>query len=269
MDTSTPIFQLYAKRKTAKEKLAFIYLRITYQTDVIDKSTGIFCEYRLWKPESGMIKSNQLLTQQLKDQVEMIKHKILGAFYILRQTAPEISLREIVAVALEGEKSKAYSVFTCFESVIEKMKASNGKGGASQANIQKHGVVLKHLRAFVSTEHRWNDMPFARINRTFVDGFLTYLKNECNCSHNTAMKQMGIFKKIYKIAVDNNWIKTNAFSGFRMGLKPVIRTILTEEEIREVAIKQISIKRIDFIRDMFIFSCFSGLAYIDFKNRKS
>src|SRR5262249_3228918 len=151
--------------------------------------------------------------------------------YILKQTAAEVSLAEIMSLALEEEKSKIFSVCTCFSSVIEKMKIAKGKDGSSPANIQKHEVVLNHLKQFSLTEYGWRDFSFSRINRTFIDGFINYLKNVAGCAHNTTMKHLGIFKKIYKIAVDNLWVKSNAFAGVRMGLKPVFRTILTEDEI--------------------------------------
>jgi integrase len=120
----------------------------------------------------------------------------------------------------------------------------------------------------VSSNHKWNDFPFSRINRSFIDGFIDYLKNEAACGHNTSMKHLAIFKKVYKIALDNQWIRYNAFSGLKMPIKIVDRAFLTEEEIKRIIDKRIDIQRLDLVKDLFIFACFTGLAYIDMKNLK-
>lgn len=266
MDSTTPSFFVYAKRKSSKEKLARIYIRIHYETETMERSTPIVCEYTQWNPSSTMINNDKHLSDQLKLHLEEIRHKIMGAYYILMKNSPEVSLAEIVAVALDDERAKMFSVFTCFNTVIEKLKSAKGREGASASNIQKHQVVLNHLKAYAFDEHRWRDFPFSRINRSFIDGFVAYLKNVALCGHNTAMKHLAIFKKIYKIADDNHWIKMNAFAGLKMGKRPVSRTILTEEEIDVIARKVLPVRRIEFVRDMFIFACFTGLAYIDLKN---
>ena len=147
------------------------------------------------------------------------------------------------------------------------MTKSKGNG-VSPSNIQKHQVCLRHLRNFASKEYGWKDFPFDRINRSFVDGFVDYLRTEADCAHNTSMKHLAIFKKVYRLALDNQWVKHNAFAGYKMRLKIVDRAYLSEEEIDRIREKVLSIKRLDLIKDLFVFACFTGLAYIDLKNLK-
>ena len=84
MDQSLPKFQVYAKRKNAKQKKAHIYLRITYKTDALDKSLGIECKFASWLSHTESIKNEPVLTHQLREKLMMIKQKILGDFYILK-----------------------------------------------------------------------------------------------------------------------------------------------------------------------------------------
>lgn len=53
-----------------------------------------------------------------------------------------------------------------------------------------------------------------------------------------------------------------------MTKKEVIREFLTEEELHTLISKDIQNTRIRQVRDIFIFSCFTGLAYIDAKRLK-
>jgi site-specific recombinase XerD len=53
-----------------------------------------------------------------------------------------------------------------------------------------------------------------------------------------------------------------------MKVKIVDRTYLNEKELQSLADLDISVERIARIRDFFLFSCYTGLAYIDLKNLK-
>ena len=71
---------------------------------------------------------------------------------------------------------------------------------------------------------------------------------------------------IFKIALDDNLIDKSPFSTIKYSLEKVTPTFLTEAEINKIWQKEISIKRIEQVRDIYIFNCMTGLAYIDCKN---
>ena len=61
-------------------------------------------------------------------------------------------------------------------------------------------------------------------------------------------------------------LKANPFANYKIRLKKVDRGYLSQEEVTAIAMKKFSTKRLEQVRDIFIFSCFCGLAYIDVKN---
>lgn len=64
----------------------------------------------------------------------------------------------------------------------------------------------------------------------------------------------------------NNWIDKNPFSNYKAKVREVDRVYLTEDEIQKILNKEFSTERLSLVRDIFLFSCFTGLAYIDVKN---
>jgi integrase len=74
------------------------------------------------------------------------------------------------------------------------------------------------------------------------------------------------FKRIVIIAKNNGWIKADPFANYKIRIKKVDRGYLQQREIEAIMAKKFSTKRLDQVRDIFIFSCFCGLAYIDVKN---
>ena len=77
---------------------------------------------------------------------------------------------------------------------------------------------------------------------------------------------MQFFKRIVIIARNNGWILTDPFANYKIRIAKVDRGYLTEQEIETIMQKEFGAKRLEQVRDIFVFSCFSGLAYIDVKN---
>jgi len=95
-----------------------------------------------------------------------------------------------------------------------------------------------------------------------------YFKKVRNCAHNTTVKYLKNFKKIVRIALDNDWMKKDPFATIRFKLKPVDAVYLTNEELDCLIHKEISIERLRQVRDVFVFCCFTGLAFCDVKSLK-
>jgi len=56
------------------------------------------------------------------------------------------------------------------------------------------------------------------------------------------------------------------FANYKIKKETVDRGYLTETELNKIFNKQMTNKRLEQVKDIFIFSCYIGLAYIDVKN---
>ncbi|HXB42711.1 MAG TPA: site-specific integrase, partial [Puia sp.] len=101
-----------------------------------------------------------------------------------------------------------------------------------------------------------------KLDHEFITEYEFWLKSARNCSHNTTMKYLANFKKVVLICVKNGWLQRDPFFGYKMTKKPVIREFLSEPELKLMAEKQFG-KRLQQVRDIFLFCCYSGLAYAD------
>ena len=135
----------------------------------------------------------------------------------------------------------------------------------SKATYQKYEVTRKHLANFIKEKYNLSDISFKEINYLFLTDFEVYLLTTCGCNANTTAKFMQFFKRIVIIAKNNGWIKADPFANYKIRLKKVDRGYLTQEEVEAIMTKQFSTKRLEQVRDIFVFSCFCGLAYIDVK----
>jgi len=74
------------------------------------------------------------------------------------------------------------------------------------------------------------------------------------------------FKKIIKICLDNDWLEKDPTTRYEGKMKEVERDFLTEEELNRIYLKRFSTERLNLVKDIFVFSCYTGLAYIDVKS---
>ena len=103
----------------------------------------------------------------------------------------------------------------------------------------------------------------------FIRDFEVYMMTIGNCGANTTAKFMQFFKRIILIARENNLLQSDPFATYKIRLKKVDRGYLTKDEVAKLIQKEYCSERLEQVRDLFVFACFCGLAYIDLKNLNS
>lgn len=259
--TTKPTFFVYPKRKSSATNDAVIYMRISFQFVNIEKSLGIKIPFDHWDAETRKISKLSIHQKKFELAYDECKEKIMGAFYLLSKNTTEPTLREIVDLAYAEEEKKGYSLFSVFTDFLLKMEKTTTLK-RQIPNLNKHKTCMRHLKAFVKHKYKVNDISFNRINRNFIDDFELFLKSDCNNAHNSCMKMLRIFRRIYMIAVNHRWTSHNAFIGKKMTYVDVDIEVLTDEELQEL-------KQFVFVKphhkrtkEMFLFCVYTGLAYV-------
>jgi hypothetical protein len=112
------------------------------------------------------------------------------------------------------------------------------------------------------------DKDIRVLDYEFISQYSFWLKTVRKCNHNSTVKYLANFKKIVLICVKNRWLPADPFSNFKMTKKTVERTALSELEMRKLELKKFETERLEIVRDIFVFSCYTGLAYVDVQKLK-
>lgn len=107
------------------------------------------------------------------------------------------------------------------------------------------------------------DMPIASVKYNVIREFHQYIMAEKDCTYNTSIKFLQFLKKITMRAIRSNWIKNDPFDGFKLTLKETDRPYLDDEELQRLVSKKFDFQRLEHVCDLFLFSCYTGLAYAD------
>ena len=164
--------------------------------------------------------------------------------------------------AFLGIGEKQWSLVELFEEHNNEMQRLIGKEFAP-LTYQRYQAGLKHIKTFCNVQYRNEAFQLSEVNHKFITAFEFYLKTTAKCQHDSAMKHVKALKKIIRIGLANDYIRRDPFANYQIKRKQKIREFLTKNEINILLEKQFSIERIEIVRDLFIFQCYTGLAYSD------
>ena len=263
MSLSLSILFYIKKSKADSQGKSNIYLRITADGKRAECSIYRKVKTNYWNPKSQRVLGNSADAKEINRQIDLIKNKI----YKLQQQFLNKDKR-YDAVDLRDaylDRGKALKMLLeIFQEHNDKVESLIGKDFAA-GTAERYRTCKKHVAAFIKQKYKKNDIPVQDVDHKFITGFEYYLKTTRKCAHNSAIKYITNLKKIIRIAHANNWIDKDPFLHWRGKLKIVDREFLTEEEIQNIIDIDFKMERLSQVRDIFIFCCFTGLAYADVK----
>ncbi|GAA4329288.1 hypothetical protein GCM10023149_33900 [Mucilaginibacter gynuensis] len=132
-----------------------------------------------------------------------------------------------------------------------------------KATVTKYKTIRSKVSAFIITKYKKPDILLEELDFTFISQFEKFLKIQEGIEHNTAMSYIKRLKRILSIAVNNKWIAHNPFLAFKCTTRKIARSHLSELELSVLTSKDFKIKRLEEVRDCFLFSCYTGYAFVD------
>ena len=240
-----------------------IYLRITVNGKRSELSIKRKVLLSRWNSEAGKVRGTTTDVRELNKYMDTIKVKI----YKIQETLyenQELVTADIIKNVYLGKGIHHNMLLEIFQNHNDKIERLVGKEFAP-GTIERYKTAKKHVSDYISLEYNLEDIPVKDVDHKFISGLEYYLKTERKCAHNTAIKYVTNFKKIIRIAFANDWIQKDPFANWKAKLKIVEREFLTEEDIQKMVEKELHTERLDQVKDIFLFSCFTGLAYADVK----
>ncbi|MDP2161661.1 MAG: site-specific integrase [Flavobacterium sp.] len=258
---------IYAKTSKANKNGQLpIYFRLTVNGERFEFSTKKFIEKSKWSAEQSKMKGNSDEARSLNNYLDLIKSKVFDIQMELLHKNEELSIENFKS-RLTGTHERERMIIPIYQSHNDKIKDLIGNGYA-YGTLERFKISLKHLQEFILWKYNVSDLSIHKIDYAFVTEFEFYLRSVKKCNNNTAVKYVRNFRKIIKICLDNDWLDKDPTTRYEGKMKEVERDFLTEEELLKIYNKKISSERLQLVRDIFIFSCYTGLAYIDVKGLK-
>jgi site-specific recombinase XerD len=266
---ATIINLFYLKRAKANAHgLVPIYHRTTINGKRLDKSTGKYIDPTKWSTEAGRMKGTSEEARTINSHLDTLISKNANIEKKLIAVDKDITA-EVFNNVLTGKSEKQRTLVPIFQNHNNQIKALVETGEYSQGTLERYKTSLSHTIEFMKWKFNITDINIKDIDLAFVTDYDFYLRTERSCGNNTTVKYIKNFKKIIQICIDNRWIAENPFTKYKGKIKEIERDFLTESEIETIYNKKFSCERLIQVRDIFVFCCFTGLAYIDVKQLTS
>ncbi len=263
MNSAVSILFYIKRAKINVDGVCPIYTRVTINSKRFEFSTNKFISPDKWSTEGAKVKGNSEDARSINNQLDIIKNQIMDAEKRLYKKEIQIN-SENLRNELFGIKERERLLIPIFTEHNRKIKELVGSEYAP-GTLERYETSLKHTKDFLQWKYRVSDIDIEKIDHAFITEYEFYLRTERKCANNTAVKYIKNFHKIINICLANGWLNKDPFANYKSKVKEVIREFLTEQEIQSLMEKEFVSERLELVRDIFVFSCFSGLAYIDVK----
>ena len=249
------------KPKTYSDGSIPIYLRFTVDGKRAETSINKVVDPAKWIAKGGRLSGHGEEVRKFNAYLDTLRVKANDAHDTIIREGNQPTA-EAVKNRYTGEELKKRTLVPIFQNHNDKMKVLIPRE-YTESTLKKYETTLSHTTAFLKWKFKSSDIDIRLINHEFVADFDFYLRSECKCNNNTTVKYIGNFKKIVNICLDNYWLDKNPFKNYKQKIIEVDRFFLSPEQMQRVTDKVFVSARLNQVKDIFLFCCYTGLAYID------
>ena len=264
MNTTVSVLFYIKRAKVNNEGICPIYVRVTIQSKRFEFSANKYVNPERWSVEGTKVKGGNEETRTINSHLDYLKNQVLEAEKRLFKKDTKVT-SENLKKELFGIAETKRMLIPIFQDHNNRIKELVGKEYAP-GTLERYKTSLSHTIEFLEWKYSISDIEINKIDYAFVTDYEFFLRSVRNCANNTAVKYIKNFNKIIKLCLANDWMDKNPFANYKSKVKEVERVYLSEEEIQSIINKDFKNERLSLVRDIFLFSCFTGLAYIDVKN---
>jgi site-specific recombinase XerD len=261
MRTTLSLLFFLRKPKNYQSGDMSIYLRITVDGQRTELAVSRKFDPDRWDAGNGRAIGSKVDSRTLNAYLDDMQFKL---YELQRRMSEqnELITAETLKNRYSGKAEKARTLISVFEDHNIKMKTLVGEE-FEKSTLQRYETCLMHAKEFMQSHYNISDIPVTKIDFAFLNDFEYYLRSVRKCGNNSAIKYIKNLGKIVRICLGNGWLTVNPYINYKPKQKAVHREALTKEELLQLTKKKFDVERLRTVRDMFVFCCYTGLAYVD------
>ena len=254
----------WVSKKRLKNGRVPLSVRITVDGKRVELSAQRDVSLLEWDARAQMVTGKNKEAREINNHLALIKGKLLNSHSKLEARDATITA-ETLKNEYAGITEKPRKLLPIIQQHNDDINKLIGKG-YSKATWVKYNTTQKHITDFLKWKYRISDIDLKGLKYEFITDFEFYLKSEKSIDVNTNAKYIMNLRKIVHECVAKHWLDKDPFMGYKLKSKKSEREFLSELELKALHEKVFTIDRLAQIRDLFLFSCYTGLAYIDVYN---
>ncbi|RYJ43272.1 site-specific integrase [Flavobacterium beibuense] len=256
---------LLQKAKVNRKGKCPIKCRIIYKKEKKEFAIGYSIEEPYWdsKMQEGISPSEDF--EFINTQLSLIKTKINQAFLFLQVNNPDFDVNDLYNQYLGKSLRKDMGLIEVYDEYLNRIHKLIDKE-IKLVTYNKYKESKVHLVDFIYWNMKTKDVKLNALKSNFVTDYEYFLKTEKNFQTGTIYKAIQRFRKVVRYAVGNDYLAKDPFMLYK-SLRPKKELVyLTNKELRDLEDYDFAQSRLEQVRDMFVFCCYTGLAFKEMSN---
>jgi site-specific recombinase XerD len=222
-----------------------------------------------WDEVKGKARGTKEEIRKLNEHIERVRTLIADGYHELVQQKKVVTVDAVKALFV-GDGENEVTLIKLGEYHNAEMEDKLAAG-----TMKNYYTTQKYIAKFLKEKYHRSDISLPELNYKFILDFETFLSKHQPKDHQKPLTNNGIMKhlerlcKMVNMAVTMDWLAKDPFAKYKQHFDKVERFYLTKEELLAIEKKEFSIERLQIVKDLFLFSCYTGLAYIDTMNLTS
>lgn len=240
-----------------------IYVRVNVDGKSAEWSVQRRCDSTMkWNQKLGRVNGTKEESKTLNAFLDAVQGAIflIQKEYALRNES--VTAEQVRSAVLGKKENQLHTIVGVYKYHNEQFEKLVGLE-YSHGTYKKFKSALVSLEKFIEWKFKKKDVPLINVTHSFITDYEFYLKTIQKVQHNSAMGIIKKLKKIVRQCIANDWLDKDPFRSYKITTRETQRNFLLKNELEILQSKHIIIQRLDQVKDIFLFSCYTGLAYSD------
>ncbi len=253
------------RKKKAEPKRGLIYARITVDGGLPKEiSLKEDVQVSMWDSRAECLKGKNSEVKKINDYIDDVRSRIRAKYRELQEGNKPITA-QLIKTAYLGQfiKRTGHSLFDLWK---EHLRLNPDK--LVPGTLKNYTATEKYLKAFISKNYHREDLYLVELDFAFITELEHYIRNfpikaHDPCNGNGVYKHLERLCKVIVWGVKLGWVKADPFILYSWTPDKAKPRKLDLLELSRIERRKFENPQLDYARDLFIFSCYTGLAYTD------
>ena len=247
------------RQKTKTDGKTAIFCRVTIDGRSTTMTTGEECPPAEWNSRQGTTGEKKI------DQRLAVFRELVEKTYAEMLTKDGVVSAELLKNHLQGVAAAPTTLLTMSRAELQSVKACVGKS-RSAGTYRNHTYSDKMLHEWIADKER-KDMPIHAVTEKMFEEFRFYLKKK-RFAAKTVNRHLCWLSRLMYRAVSQKIIRYNPFEDAIYEKEERKIRFLQKSDVAKLMALRVNDREAEQARQMFLFSCFTGLAIADMERLK-
>lgn len=258
---------IVSKSRIRKDGKAPLFCRLTYLEKRKQFSTGLFINPKNWNNSLQECEPPNNDNNYINSQLNLIKNQINQVFLYLQINNSEFTVDDIYTKFKGNTPKKEFGVLEVYELFNIRILKLIGRD-LQKVTYKKYIESFVHLKSFIKAYYKANDIKLKDLKLNFLNEYEYFLKTQKELEQSTINKAIQRFRKVIQFALEQEYIDKNPFIGYKAKRLQKEVIYLSDDELKSLENYDFSQTRLQQVKDLFVFCCYTGLAFKEMSNLK-